>query len=467
MIDTTAFVRSLNGKPIAVFGIGLSGTATVEALVAGGADVVAWDDNEEARGWAASAGACIENLTDAEMSNFSVLVLSPGVPLHFPEPHPVAQKAKEAGLDIIGDLEILHRCHHGLKTIGITGTNGKSTTTSLIGHILSQSGVDCVVGGNIGKAVLGLDLPGPGGVFVLEISSYQMDLCPTYRPDISILLNITPDHLDRHGTMENYAIAKEHIFEGPGTAVCGVDDSFSQVIYDKVVAAKTRDAIPVSVMKEVSGGVYALNGKLYDAQNGTVEEISDLSAIPTLRGVHNHQNICMAYAACRAYGLSADTIIEQVKTYPGLPHRQFLVRVINGVGYVDDSKATNAEAASKAIASFNNIYLIAGGRPKTGGLEGLQPLLERIRHAYLIGEAAEDFSKWLNNYGIPNTISHTIDIAVIEAHAAAQQARGEPGGAGTVLLSPACASWDQFRNFEHRGQVFADIVNHLSVETPE
>ncbi len=467
MINCRPFVETLNGKPVAVFGIGVSGIATIEALINAGTQVFAWDDNEDSRARAIEAGAIVEDLNQSDMTGFSVLVLAPGIPLSFPEPHPVAQKAKLAGIEIIGDLEILHRSNHGRKTIGITGTNGKSTTTALIGHILSSAGIDCAVGGNIGRAALSLDMPAQDGVIVLEISSYQMDLCPTFRPDIALLLNITPDHLDRHGTMENYAAAKAHIFDYAGVGVCSVDDAPSSEIYEKALQAGARTMVPISVAKELTNGVYAKNNMLIDASSGPAIEIADLAVMQSLRGVHNHQNICAAYVACRAYGLPAEIIIEHTKTFPGLPHRQFLVRTINGVAYINDSKATNAEATSKAIASFNNIYLIAGGRPKTGGLEGLQPLLDHIRHVYLIGEAADEFARWLDKNGVANTLCVTIDIATIEAHAAAQANRGEPGGAGTVLLSPACASWDQFENFEHRGNVFADIVNNLSVETPE
>lgn len=466
MIDTTKFVETLQGKPVAVLGIGLSGLSTVKALLAAGADVVAWDDDETNRTKAKEAGARVDDLAHASFDNIGALILAPGIPLHFPEPHPVAQKARQAGVEIIGDLEVLHRSGHGLKTIGITGTNGKSTTTALVGHILSSAGIACVVGGNIGKPVLEFDLP-DNGVIVLEISSYQMDLCPTFRPDISVMLNVTPDHLERHGSLEGYAASKQRVFEGEGVAICGVDDALSSAMHDKNIHTGIRKSIPVSVTKTLKDGIYAANGKLMDASEGDAVEITDISTMMTLRGVHNHQNVCAAYAVCRAIGIDTLTFVEHAKTFPGLPHRQLLIRTVNGVAYVDDSKATNAEATSKALASFNNVYLIAGGRPKEGGLEGLQPLLDRIRHVYLIGESADDFSRWLTNYSVPNTISGTIDIAVIEAHAAAQHARGEPGGAGTVLLSPACASWDQFRSYEHRGKVFAEIVNNLSVETPE
>lgn len=466
MIDTKPFAASLNGKSAAVFGLGLSGLSSVQVLVKGGAHVLAWDDDQERCADAAKAGADIINLADADFTRIGVLILAPGIPLHFPEPHPIAQKARAAQVPIIGDLEILYLSRHGRETIGITGTNGKSTTTALIGHILEKAGISCVVGGNIGKPVLALNPPALGGAYVLEISSYQLDLCPTYRPDISIMLNLTPDHIDRHGDMAGYAAAKERIFDGEGIAICGIDDSYSLEMHDRTVKAGQRKVIPISVKKEIACGVFVKDGILFDAREDGKIEIGDVSSLPTLPGAHNHQNICAAYAACRAMNVPAAEILEHLKTYPGLAHRQFPVRVINGIPYINDSKATNADASSKAIACYNNIYLIAGGRPKDGGLNGLEPFIDRLRHVYLIGEAMDDFAKWLDHLKVPYTKSFTLDVAVLEAHNAAQAARGEPGGAGTVLLSPACASWDQFNNFEHRGNTFAALVESLDDQVP-
>jgi UDP-N-acetylmuramoylalanine--D-glutamate ligase len=461
MIDTKPFVKTLNGKAVAVFGLGLSGLSTVESLIKGGADIVAWDDDVQKQEAAQALGARVINLLTIDFSSIGALVLSPGVPLHFPEPHPIAQKASQAGVPIIGDLEILYLCNHGRETIGITGTNGKSTTTALTGHILAQSGIACTVGGNIGKPVLSLQPPAIGGVYVIEMSSYQIDLCPTYRPDISVMLNLTPDHLDRHGDMNGYAKAKERIFDGEGVAICGVDDSYSNDMCDRVAKVAQRKVIPISVKKETKGGVFVKDGHLFDDSADEMINVGDVSSLPTLPGAHNHQNICAAYAACRAMNVSSPEIYEHLKSYPGLAHRQFPVRVINGISYVNDSKATNADATSKALVCYRNIYLIAGGRPKDGGLNGLEPFIDRVRHMYLIGEAMEDFAKWADNHGVSYTKSHTLDVAVLEAHHDAQAARGEPGGAGTVLLSPACASWDQYSSFEHRGDSFAALVNTL------
>jgi UDP-N-acetylmuramoylalanine--D-glutamate ligase len=464
MIDTKPFVQSLDGKPVAVLGLGLSGLASAKALIAGGAIVIGWDDDAETRAKAQAEGVTLSDFLATGLNGFGALVMAPGIPLHFPEPHPAAQRAKEAGVEIIGDLEILHRCNHGLKTIGITGTNGKSTTTALIAHIMNARKIHAVIGGNIGKPVLALDLARGDDTLVLEISSYQMDLCPTFRPDIAVLLNITPDHLDRHGGIENYAAAKERMLEGAGVAVIGIDDAPTLAIHDRLVKAGTRKVIAISVKKEITGGVYIKDGHLIDHTGDTAVTVGLVSDIAALPGAHHHQNLCAAYAACKSAGMFGEDIILAARTYPGLPHRQHITRVINGVSYVNDSKGTNAEATAKALACYNNVYLIAGGQAKAGGLAGLEKYADRLRHVFLIGEAAEEFSKFLGKIGVANTISYTLDVAVLEAHKKAQSNRGAPGGAGTVLLSPACASWDQFKNFEHRGNVFADLVNSLSEE---
>lgn len=464
MINTKPFVKQMDGKPVAVYGLGLSGLASAKALQNGGAIVQAWDDDEEKRIAAAEAGIELVNFHETDVKGCAALVLAPGIPLSFPTPHPVVTMAREEGIPVIGDLEILHRCDHGRRTIGITGTNGKSTTTALVHHILKSAKIDAVLGGNIGKPVLELKMPSKEGVFVLEVSSYQMDLCPTFRPDIAVLLNITPDHIERHGDLDGYIAAKEHIFEGDGIGICGVDDDPSQGVFDRMVKAGFRKAIPVSIKNEVSNGVYIKEGKLYDSMDGEVVEVGPTNDLRTLPGVHNNQNLCAAYAVCKSLGMNGEDILAYAKTYPGLPHRQFLTRIINGIAYVNDSKATNMDAAAKALACYGNIYLIAGGQAKEGGLAGIENFSERIRHVFLIGEAMEDFSKYLTKVGIENTKSFSMDIAVLEAHKMAQSDRGQPGGAGTVLLSPACASWDQFRNFEHRGDVFTQLVTSLSEE---
>lgn len=464
MIDISAFARTLNGRPVAVFGLGISNLAAISALRAAEVEVVAWDDNAENRVKAGEAGAILSDLATMDMGQFSCLVLAPGVPLHFPAPHPVAARAREAGIEIICDIEILHRSMTGRPVVAITGTNGKSTTTALIGHILNAAGHPASVGGNIGAAALALETPPDGGSFVLEISSYQMDLCPTFAPDIAVHLNFSPDHIDRHGDMAGYVAAKKAMFRDVGKGVIGVDDEWSRKMAEEIAKEGGRHINHISAAQEVQRGVYVLNGKLHDVMDGAPEAAVMDMAVRTLPGQHNHQNAAAAYAACRLMGLTPENIMAGMKTFPGLPHRQFLVRTINGVAYVNDSKATNADATARALACYKGIHWIAGGKPKEGGLNGLEPYMDRISHAYLIGEAAADFGKWLANYQVPFTQSETLDIAVAQAHEAAQGARGAPGEVGMVLLSPACASFDQFRNFEERGTMFTALVNALPGE---
>ena len=461
MIDVTKFVETLEGKPVAVLGLGISNMAAIKALHKAGAKVWAWDDQEMRRADAEKLGATIRNLADAELRGCACLVLSPGIP----HTHPAVVKAKEAHIEILCDIEILHRSGHTCRTVGITGTNGKSTTTALIGHILKENGLNVAVGGNIGKPVLDLTLRAKDCVIVLEMSSFQLDICPTFAPDIAVHLNLTPDHLDRHGDMEGYAEAKRRIFRGPGKAVIGVDDEPSRKMYKIVEESGERECFPIGTAAALKDGVYVENAHLFEAMYSDPVEIKELT-MAALPGIHNHQNIAAAYAAARLLGLEPDAIMAAMETFPGLEHRQFLTRTINGVAYINDSKATNAAAAGRALASYKNIYWIVGGRPKEGGLEGLQPYIERIRHAFLIGEAMDEFGTWLDNHGVPHNFCATLEHAVTEAHRFAQNERGAPGGTGTVLLSPACASFDQFKSFEERGDTFTELVNALS-EEPE
>ncbi len=466
MIDASEFVKTLNGKPVAVFGMGLSGISTIAALIRAGARVVAWDDNETRRQRAAEVGGELKDLAQEDFTQYACLVLSPGVPLHFPRPHPLVLKARDAGIEIIGDIEILSRCNHGREVIGITGTNGKSTTTALTGHILNVCGISASVGGNIGKAVLDLSVPSGNGVFVIEISSFQMDLCPTFRPDIGVMINISPDHIDRHGSVEEYVASKERMFEfDGGRAIIGIDDEESAAMFERVKeSGRAERVIPFSISKRANGGVYARDGVLFDDMEDGGVEAGELD-YPTLQGIHNHQNICAAYCVARSLGIAADDIMKAMESFPGLAHRLQNVRKINGVAYINDSKATNASATGYALACYRNIYWIVGGRPKEGGLQGLEKYLDRIRHAFLIGESMEAFAGFLNNHGVSHNFSQTLDRAVGEAHQMAQSERGKPGGTGVVLLSPACASFDQFSNFEERGRAFVNLVNNLQAES--
>ena len=376
------------------------------------------------------------------------------------EPHDVVLNAQKHNLEIIGDLELLHRSHHGVKTIGITGTNGKSTTTALITHVLNECGMKAVMGGNIGKAVLELDLDNVD-ILVLEISSYQMDLCPTYRPDISLVLNITPDHLDRHGSMKDYIAAKAKILEGDCHAIVSVDDDFTMKLFDGLFCAGREKITPVSTRGVIPEGIFVKNHILYQNNKGEDIEIGNLSGLNTLRGVHNKQNCAFCYVVAAQLGLDADAVLQAFATYPGLPHRQYLITQQNGVTYINDSKATNAEAAAKALASYDNIYWVLGGRAKASegkiGLEGLEIFKDKVIKAFVIGEAQEAFAPWLQYHGFDFELCGDLDNATQKAYEAAAAREGEV----TVLLSPACASWDQFKSFEARGDDFTKTVLDL------
>jgi len=453
MIDLSSYVQGLKNQKIAVFGLGFSGLSTVKALTSAGASVYAWDDNKDQQETAHALGAHISDLKNTLDESFDALVLSPGVPLTHPIPHAVVQKAQSVNVPIIGDIELLHHANHGLKTIGITGTNGKSTTTALMVHVLNQCGVKALAAGNIGTPVLDLDLS-DSDALVIELSSYQLDLCRTYTPDISILLNITPDHLDRHGDMAGYTKAKGRILKGSGVAVIGIDTKPTQDLYQAAIKNSNRQVVSVSVLEK--SDVFVDEAVLFD---GTTR-VADLTSFENLKGAHNHQNIACVYAAAHSMGLNSDDIMNAVKTYGGLPHRQYKAAEINKVLYINDSKATNVEAASKALSSYENIYWIAGGLPKEGGLNGLELCLPKIKKAFLIGQAANEFKVWLDNHNVPNQISQTLDVATKDAHIEAQNSQNN----ATVLLAPACASWDQFKSFEARGDTFMKIIHDIDGE---
>lgn len=319
------------------------------------------------------------------------------------------------------------------------------------------------VGGNIGKPVLEMKLTEKTQMVVLEISSYQLDICSTFTPDIGVLLNVTPDHIDRHGSLENYAAVKARIFSDRNEAILSIDHESCRNIYTQI-SSEERKPVAVSTEKEVEYGVTASAGRLIDTMDGKSRDIGPFNMLPALAGLHNHENAIAAYAAARKIGLSSEEIFKAMKSFPGLPHRQQVVRTINGVAYINDSKATNAEAVGKALATYRNLYWILGGRPKEGGLSGLEPYIDRVRHAFLIGESAEDFSKWLERHGVVHHFSKTLQRAVHDAHDQAQSERGQPGGTGVVLLSPACAAFDQFENFEKRGEAFITFVDELEQE---
>lgn len=454
------------GFPVAVFGLGRSGLAAARALLAAEAEVWAWDDDPARREAAAKDGVPLVDLYACDWREPVSLIVSPGVPLTHPAPHPVAEKARAAGCEVIGDIEVLARTMRDARYIGITGTNGKSTTTALTGHILSFAGKEVAVGGNLGTPALALEPLGAEGFYVLEMSSFQIDLTLSITFDVAALLNLSPDHLDRHGDFQSYVAVKKRIFHrqtAPRTAVVGIDDEASRQVFDSLVAAGDQRVVPISGRARAKGGIYVIDGVLHDESDGKAVPVIDLKEIPTLPGEHNWQNAAAAFAVARAAGIDAPVAAACLRTFPGLAHRMELVAIIDGVRFVNDSKATNAEAAARALACYDNIYWIAGGRAKAGGIAALAPYFPRIRHAYLIGEAAQDFAAALEGK-VPYTISGELAAAV---SLAAAEAKKEGCDNAVVLLSPACASFDQFANFEARGATFRELVAVLPGERAE
>jgi len=451
----------MQGKDVAVLGLGRTGFAAARALLAAGARVAAWDDGEATRDKAAAAGIPLAPPSSADWQRVSSLVLSPGIPHSFPRPHAAVVAARRQGIPVIGDIELFALAVAGTPTIGVTGTNGKSTTTALIGHIFSQAGRDVGIGGNLGRAVLDLDPLGDGGVYVIELSSFQLELIVSAAYDVAVLINISPDHLDRHGDMAGYVAAKTRIFANQAprmAAVVGVDDAESRRLYRDLSRRGGRRLIPISARRAVAGGCYVKGGLLHDDLTGKARPVADLRRAPALPGVHNHQNAAAAYAASRAAGLRPEVIVRGLYSYPGLPHRQERVATIDGVLYVNDSKATNPDAALRALACYRDIYWIAGGRAKDAALRLSAGIARRVRRAFLIGEAAAAFAETLGP-AVPVVRAGTLAAAVAAARAAAL-AEGRPSP--VVLLSPACASYDQFRDFEQRGDSFRDLVAALS-----
>ncbi len=453
-------VTVFRGKTVAVFGLGTSGLAACAGLAAGGAKVIAFDDQPKGIAAAAAKGFATGDLRTADWKNIAALVLAPGVPLTHPEPHWSVKLARTRKVEIIGDIELFCRERRASAPrsplVAITGTNGKSTTTALIGHLITAAGREAAVGGNLGTPILSLPPPDAKRTHVIECSSYQIDLAPTLDPSVGILLNITPDHLDRHGSIENYAAIKERLVAGVeagGTTVIGVDDEFCVAAADRIERAGKR-VVRVSVERKLRDGIYRDGERLVIAEGGAARGTIDLAGIGSLRGVHNAQNAAAAYAAVQALGLSHEQIQAGLKSFPGLAHRMEEAGRKGRVLFVNDSKATNADAAAKALASFQDIFWIAGGRAKEGGIEPLREFFPRIRKAYLIGEAAADFAKTLGSavrHEIVGTLKRAVSLAANEAEASGLN---EP----VVLLSPACASFDQYPNFEVRGDAFRELV---------
>lgn len=445
-------------QKIAVLGLGRSGRSVAQSLLKVGAHVFAWDDEEKARDVAQDQGISIANLNSLEWENIDHLILSPGIPHNYPAPHPFVAQAQIAGLRPLSDLEVLCKSQPQARYIGITGTNGKSTTTSLIGHILKESGASVEVGGNLGIPVMDLQPLKEDGIYVLEVSSYQLEISPSLHFNVGVLLNITPDHLDRHGGMEGYIAAKKLIYRNAtseDTLVISVDDPHCLTIYEALKASSKVKLLPISNCKILSEGIYVKEGVLYER----AKPILELTHLERLKGQHNWQNVAAAYAALRSMGLDTKVINQGVSSFPGLVHRQQVVDRYKNVTFVNDSKATNADAAAKALTCYKDscIYWLLGGRPKEGGVTSLKSYFSSIEHAFLYGEAAASFYLSLEGK-TPYTVCETLKEATEKA---AELAFNNQKPNSVVLLSPACTSYDQFRDFEDRGETFCKYVEKI------
>lgn len=456
-------VEGYRGQRVGVLGLGRSGLATCAALSTGGAVICAWDDSPEGRAKAEAAGYVPVDLTRAgAVEGLAALITSPGIPHLYPAPHPVIAAALAAGVPVDNDISLFFQAIEELdeppKVVCVTGSNGKSTTTALIAHLLAEAGRPVVMAGNIGTGVLSIEPPGEGGVVVLELSSYQTDLARRLAPDVAVFTNLSPDHLDRHGGMGGYFAAKRRLFtEGaPARAVIGVDEVEGRFLAMQLSdGAEDLRVIRVSSGQKLAGAgwsVFARKGFLAEWRGGRQVASIDLRPFEGLPGAHNHQNACAAYAAVRALGLGPRQIEAGLGSFKGLPHRSQVIGEKDGVKFVNDSKATNVDSAAKALQAFPRIRWIAGGLGKEGGIAGLVPFLGSVAKAYMIGHSARDFALQLG--ATPHEICETMERAVARAAAEA-----EPGE--VVLLAPAAASFDQYPNFEKRGEHFAALVQDL------
>ncbi len=457
-------VQGYRGQQVAVLGLGRSGLASCASLSAGGAIPLAWDESPESRARAEAAGIALHDLTRVDWSRVAALITSPGIPHLYPAPNRIIAEALAAGVPVDNDIGLFFRSFSTAeamafdqppKVVAVTGSNGKSTTTALIHHILQEVGCPSQMAGNIGKGVLSINPPQEGEVIVLELSSYQTELARALTPDIAVFTNLSPDHLDRHHGMGGYFAAKRRLFAegGPDRAVIGVDEIEGQFLAGQLAQApEDVRVIRVSSGRKLAGpgwNVFARKGYLAEYRRGKQVASIDLRAMRGLPGAHNHQNACAAYAVVRSLGLAPRLIEDALASFTGLPHRSQLVAEAGGVRYVNDSKATNVESAAQALQAFERIRWIAGGLGKEGGIAALAPHLDRVRKAYLIGHSARDFALQMGT--TPHEISETMDRAVARA-----MAEAEPGD--VVLLAPAAASFDQFPDFEKRGEAFMAAV---------
>ena len=461
-------VIGYHGRQVAVLGLGRSGLATARALVAGGAEALLWDDSPEARATAQAEGFTCTDLTrHAALEGVAALITSPGIPHLYPAPHPVIARALELGVPVDNDIGLFFRSYAtpdwddfdtAPRVVCVTGSNGKSTTTALIHHILQVAGRPTQMAGNIGRGVLDIDPAQDGEVVVLELSSYQTDLARSLTPDVAVFTNLSPDHLDRHGGIGGYFAAKRRLFAegGPDRAVIGVDEAAGRYLAGQLAEGPGDDrVIRISSGQKLEGfgwAVFARKGFLAEWRKGKQVASVDLRGVPGLPGAHNHQNACAAYAACRSLGVAPKLIEQAFHGFAGLPHRSQLVGERAGVRFINDSKATNVDSAAKALQAFARIRWIVGGMGKEGGIKGLLPYVGSVSKAYLIGHSARDFALELG--AVPHEICETMARAVMRA--AAEAEAGE-----VVLLAPAAASFDQYPNFERRGEDFMAQVKAL------
>lgn len=460
-------IPDVKRKNIGVFGLGVSGVTTCEALVASGARVYSFDENRAARDKTADTEYRCEHPKNWPWKEMEAVIVSPGVPLTHPKPHAIVSKARMEKIPVIGDTELFARALNKLderarpRVVGVTGSNGKSTTTALIGHILNQAGEDVYVGGNIGEAVLSLPAFENEAIYVLELSSFQLDLTESLRLNAAAFLNLSPDHIERHGSVEGYLKSKKRIFDNQtrdDLAVIGVDDDYAQSVCTELMARNVAEVRPVSSGSALGRGVYALDGKVYCNLDGKALLAGDLNGARSLRGPHNHQNAAAAIAVCEKLGVSPALAVKAAHRFEGLAHRLEEVGRNGKVLFINDSKATNADATARALTAFEDIFWIAGGKPKEGGVESLKPMLDRVRSVYLIGEAAAEFEAQLRG-SVHCVLCGDLENAVAAASAAAAQSDAKNP---VVLLSPACASYDQFKNFVERGDKFRALVSELA-----
>lgn len=455
--------RGYSGRKVGVLGLGRSGMSAARALEAGGAEVFCWDDNEAARDAAAAEGFELSEFARGRVEGLDALITSPGIPHLYPTPNRHIAAALDAGVVIDNDIGLFFASFGSSewdnydvtpRVVAVTGSNGKSTTSALISHLLDAVGKDVQLAGNIGRGVLDIDPPLDGGVVVLELSSYQTELARSLTPDIGVFTNLSPDHLDRHGGIGGYFAAKRRLFAegGPDRAIIGVDEQEGRFLAGQLATGATDDrVIRISVGQKLSGPgwhVFARKGFLSEYRKGRQVASIDLRGIKGLPGVHNQQNACAAYAVCRTLGLAPKVIEAGLRAFGGLPHRSQIIAEADGVTFVNDSKATNVDAAAKALAAFKNIRWICGGLEKDGGFDSLNECAGSVRKAYVIGREAAAFGVKLQ---VETEVCGDMATAVKRAIEDAEEN-------DVVLLAPAAASFDQYDNFELRGDDFAACV---------